>query len=337
MFNLKKEVSLKQKIGIVLGGAFLTLSLGRVPAIAEEAVENSFTVEYLLDDDNTDSYKLIVVSDFEKGYSVITTVDLFEKSINSSQNDVIINGITFDKRTLIVSQLESYRDIANKEKIIVEDGNGLDFRYIYDEDHKGKSKTDSGSYDLIALSDYERNLSVVTSVSVFERLLEEQTGDNLFINGYQFEREKVLSSINRSLDGLDESLINREDALENSFLDVQYIYDDNHTGKNYYDDGDYRLVTVADYDSGNVVTMTPQMFEYVVNNTHGDSIIINNLQFDRENLLTAKEQADTIKDEQVMGKVLYNGIMIVLTITSSALKTWSKEEKRKRRREYGSW
>ena len=58
---------------------FLTLSLGSVPAIANEGVDDCFTVDYLLDADNSNTYKLIVVSDLERHNSVITTVDLFEE------------------------------------------------------------------------------------------------------------------------------------------------------------------------------------------------------------------------------------------------------------------
>lgn len=337
MLNLRREISLRQKIGIILGSTFLTLSLGSVPAIANEGVDDCFTVDYLLDADNSNTYKLIVVSDLERHNSVITTVDLFEEVMLNSSSEVTINGITFDKESLVISQLENYDKLSNKDGVVLEDGKDLDFRYIYDEDHTGKHETDSGSYDLIALSDYERNISIVTSVSVFEKLLEEQSGDILFINGFQFDRDKVLSAINRSLDGLDESLINREDVSEDSFIGVEYIYDDYHPGKSALDGGEYRLVTVVDYDSGNVVTMTPQMFEYVVNSIHSDYVTINGIKFDRELLLNAKEQADVIKGEKNMGKLLYNGFVLVLSLTASVVKVWSKAERKERKKRYGTW
>ena len=330
----RKEISLRQKVGIVLGGAFLTLSLGSVPAIANEAGDESFSVEYLLDSDNSNTYKLIVVSDFERHNSVITTIDLFEEIIENSSREVTINGITFDKETLVVSSLESY----DKNEIVSEDAEGLDFRYIYDEDYTGKHATkDLGKYDLIALSDYERNISIVTSISVFEKILEEQTDDVLVINGFQFNRQEVLSAVNRASDGLDESLINREDTNEERFRDVKYIDDDNHTGKYSYDEGEFRLVTVADYDSGNVVTMTPKMFEYVVNINYGDYVTINGIQFDRELLLNVKEQADAIKEEREKDKNISNGVTLVIVIVSSVVKAWIKAERKERKKSYGSW
>lgn len=334
----RKEISLRQKVGIVLGGAFLTLSLGSVPAIANEEGDYSFSVDYLLDDDKSSTYKLIVVSDFERHNSVITTIDLFEEIMANSSSEVTINGITFDKETLVVSSLESYDNISNKDGIVIDDAEGIDFRYVYDEDYTGKYATkDSGEYDLVALSDYERNISIVTSVSVFERLLEEQDGDTLLINGFQFDRQEVLSAVNRASDGLDESLINREDTNEESFIDVKYIYDDNLTGKYSFDDGEYRLVTVADYDSGTVVTMTPKMFEYVVNITHGDYVTINGIQFDRELLLNVKEQADAIKEEKEKDKSFSNGVTLVIVIVSSIAKAVIKAEQKERKKSYGYW
>ena len=64
MLKLEREKSLKNKIGVILSGTFLAMTLGIKPATAEEKTEDYFTVEYLVDDDNYDEYKLIIVSDF---------------------------------------------------------------------------------------------------------------------------------------------------------------------------------------------------------------------------------------------------------------------------------
>ena len=79
MLKLEKNRSLKQKIGVILGSTFLAMSFGMKPAIANDLYDDYFKVEYVCDDDNRDTYKLIVVSDFEVHNLVITTVDFFEK------------------------------------------------------------------------------------------------------------------------------------------------------------------------------------------------------------------------------------------------------------------
>ena len=194
MLKLEKNKSLKQKIGFILGGTFLAMSFGVKPAIANDLYDDYFKVEYVCDDDNRDTYKLIVVSDFEKHNSVITTVDLFEKAIETSYDDVIINGICFDKNTLVTSKLHSNDNIIDKDGIITTEGDNLDFQYIYDEDHAGKYKRDKVSYKLIALSDYNVNVSIVTTTSIYENLLESQHGDIVVINGFEFDKNELLTA-----------------------------------------------------------------------------------------------------------------------------------------------
>lgn len=331
MLKLEKNKSLKQKIGVFLGGAFLAMSFGVKPAIANDLYDDYFKVEYVCDDDNHDTYKLIIVSDFEMHNSVITTIDFFEKAIEESSDDVIINGICFDKNTLVTSKLHSYDNIIDKDSIITTEGNNLDFQYIYDEDHVGKHKRDKGSYKLITLSDYTANVSIVTTTSIFENLLESQHGDIVVINGFEFDKNKLLDAKKRALDGIDEKKIKNDDEFKNKYIDIEYIYDDNHSTNKYsLDLGDFDLVTIVDYEYNNVVTTTVNMLNHALEHSKGDYVTINNITFDKNVLIDVKGKMDNLKESKVTAKTAFNIFSIIVIAMASVSKSLSKQERNRR-------
>ena len=95
---------------------------------------------------------------------------------------------------MVTSKLHNNDNIIDKDGIITIEGNNLDFQYIYDEDHAGKYKRDKGSYKLIALSDYNANVSIVTTTRIYENLLESQHGDIVVINGFEFDKNELLTA-----------------------------------------------------------------------------------------------------------------------------------------------